>query len=91
MDPIFIHSITKSGRRFTICGLPDGDKLKIGLAICNPRDQFCKRIGRNIAEGRANNTKYYFWLSDDYKINIQIVQECVEEISEEWKYPFKVK
>ena len=48
MDTIFIHSTTKSGRRFTIAGVPDGNKLKIGMSICNPKDQFCKKIGRNI-------------------------------------------
>jgi hypothetical protein len=43
MKTIFIHGKTKSGRRFTIAGVPDKDKLKIGLAVCNPIDQFCKK------------------------------------------------
>jgi hypothetical protein len=28
-----------------------------GIAWCSPRDQFCKRTGRRIAEGRMSNLK----------------------------------
>ena len=31
---------------------PDMKTLKVGFAFCSARDQFCKRIGRKIAEGR---------------------------------------
>jgi hypothetical protein len=89
MKTIFIHGKTKSGRRFTIAGVPDKDKLKIGLAICNPKDQFCKKIGRSISEGRAKNKTYYFELSNDFKENIQIVRYFSEVIIREWNYPYK--
>lgn len=89
MKTIFIRSQTKSGRRFTLAGFPDGNKLKIGLAVCNPKDQFCKKIGRSIAEGRAKNKDSYFELSTDLRENINTVKSCATEIAEVWKYPYK--
>jgi len=53
MKPYFIHSKTKSGKRFTAAGNYIGNKIEIGYALCGNKDQFCKKIGRDIAEGRA--------------------------------------
>lgn len=36
-------------RRFTICTVEDGERMFVGQAICHPKDQFCKAIGRKIA------------------------------------------
>ena len=41
----------------TVCLLPvpacEGDAVMRGIAFCNPRDQFNKKLGRTIALGRA--------------------------------------
>ncbi len=37
----------------TICLIPHKGVLARGIAFCSPRDQFNKRLGRNIALGRA--------------------------------------
>jgi len=51
------HGETVDGRRFTIVGVYDKEaeknKVKFGVAICGPRDNFARKVGRSIAEGRA--------------------------------------
>ncbi len=37
----------------TICLIPFEGVITRGIAFCSPRDQFNKRLGRNIALGRA--------------------------------------
>lgn len=36
-------------RRLTLCTVEEGETAFVGQAICNPRDQFCKAIGRKVA------------------------------------------
>ena len=36
-------------RRITICTIEDGERMFVGQAICNPKDQFCKAQGRKVA------------------------------------------
>lgn len=40
---------------YTLCGVfdADGQPLAAGLAECSPRDNFCYRLGRVIAAGKA--------------------------------------
>ena len=50
------HGETIDGRRFTVVGLykqEEGNAIKFGVAICGPHDQFARKVGRTIAEGRA--------------------------------------
>lgn len=51
------HGETEDGRRFTVVGLynkeEDKNKIKFGIAICGPADNFARKVGRTIAEGRA--------------------------------------
>ena len=51
------HGETADGRRFTVVGLYGKEvgkgKVKFGVAICGPQDNFARKIGRKIAEGRA--------------------------------------
>jgi hypothetical protein len=50
------HGETFDNRRCTIVGLYNkaDRKIKFGVAICGPRDQFSRKTGRTIAEGRAD-------------------------------------
>jgi len=41
----------------TVCLLVGDDVFKPGVAVCSPKDQFNKRIGRNIAKGRAQKSE----------------------------------
>ena len=54
MKTYYLHSTAKSGRRFTLAATVKDDNLLIGSALCSNKDQFCRRIGRNISEGRLN-------------------------------------
>lgn len=51
------HGETMDGRRFTVVGIYDKDtdkhQIKFGIAICGPADNFARKVGRKIAEGRA--------------------------------------
>ena len=50
------HGETTDGRRFTVVGLYNKDQaneIKFGVAICGPQDNFARKVGRKIAEGRA--------------------------------------
>jgi hypothetical protein len=42
-----------NGRRATFAGVVENGTIKIGLAVCSNKDQFQKRIGRNISGNRA--------------------------------------
>lgn len=45
--------------RFTIAMVPTGiNTCSVGIAICSEKDQFNKKIGRTMAEGRANKRPY---------------------------------
>lgn len=91
METIFVHSTTKSGRRFTVAAVQsdDQDKARIGLAICNPCDQFCKKIGRTIALGRAKKQPEEIVDTDMELKNIAYHYACV--IQENWVYPYHSK
>jgi hypothetical protein len=55
LQPRFHHYHAHDNSHVTVCELED-DKRKIialGFAICSPSDNFCRLIGRRIAEGRA--------------------------------------
>lgn len=49
------------GRRYTIAAVfDDEDKtIKFGLAICQPVDNFCKAVGREIAEKNAIENPFH--------------------------------
>jgi uncharacterized membrane protein len=40
-------------RMATVVVAVQGKKMAYGVARCNEKDQFCRKIGRTIAEGRA--------------------------------------
>jgi len=47
------HYREKDGDQFTHAAVVTGTDIFIGISRCDKRDQFCKRIGRSIALGRA--------------------------------------
>lgn len=48
----------------TVCILPWGLSYARGVAFCNPKDQFNRRLGRAIALGRAVKALEHFCSSD---------------------------
>lgn len=50
-----IHGSTEDGKRFTIAGIykQEDNQVNFGVSLCAPHDQFTRKTGRQIAEGRA--------------------------------------
>ena len=51
-------SKNEKGQRRSIAGKIENNELKIGVSICGPKDQFNRKLGRKIAEGRANKSPF---------------------------------
>lgn len=51
----------KQGRRYTIAAIYDDDNhvIKFGLAVCQPVDNFCKKVGRKIAYKNAIENPFH--------------------------------
>lgn len=47
---------------YTVAGVFDGEVMKFGISKCSPNDQFNKRKGRIVAEGRAKSKHDYIHL-----------------------------
>jgi len=54
---LYNHCKDKQGRRFTVAAVVEDGllnaKVSLGIARCSSKDNFNKKIGRAIAEGRA--------------------------------------
>jgi hypothetical protein len=53
------YSNPANTRRVAVVGSHENGILKIAVAICSPRDQFRRKKGRMIAEGRLKANKVY--------------------------------
>jgi hypothetical protein len=54
MGTIFFHTKPeKNKRRATFAGIIEGKIIKVGISVCSHKDNFQKKLGRIIAEGRA--------------------------------------
>lgn len=49
----FHYGVTDRGCRVTVAGLFNEGILKLGKAVCSPRDTFVKKTARLISTGRA--------------------------------------
>jgi len=51
----YVYDYSGKNRRPVACvvGYKDNDEVRIGISVCNPKDNFVKRIARDIAYGRA--------------------------------------
>lgn len=56
-DVGYYHGTTKSGSRFTVAVTQTGEAVKAAVALCGPKDNFCRKIGRDIARGRLEKDK----------------------------------
>ena len=56
MEKIIYVNDPRSGKPFGVIVVTGPDN--IGWSICNDKDQFCKRIGKTIARGRAKKHGY---------------------------------
>jgi hypothetical protein len=74
------------GGRFTLCGIKDGDSIKLGVSFLHEGDKFNRKEGRELAYERAvnsnwripsktdnpkSNRKMLFVLSDSIEQNLE--------------------
>lgn len=64
--PFYFHFQKVEGKRgMTVCAIPDGESnVNVGIAICNPKDNYNKRAGRKIAMTRAKSVPVKFKVHD---------------------------
>jgi hypothetical protein len=59
---------------YEINSLVEPHQLQMATAYCNPADNYCRRIGRLIVEGRMNKGMY---VTIDIPPNVKSIQELI--------------
>lgn len=65
----------------TVCYLPSEGKAKIGIAMCSPEQNFNRKIGRLISEGRAKTSEL---LTDLVKTQGELLEALQEPVTTRW-------
>jgi hypothetical protein len=69
MGTIFFHTKPeRNKRRATFAGIVEGKTISIGVSVCSTKDNFQKKLGRTIAEGRARKNPTCELHFDDFPI-----------------------
>ena len=69
--------------RFTLVGIKEDNHIKLGLSICNEKDNFSRKIGRELAYNRAINNNWIIPLKLNDPLEIRnYLQELANDISE---------
>lgn len=72
----------KNNKRRTIAAIVANGVMKFGVATCGPKDQFCRKIGRQISVSRAEKTPSLQFMVPDldmknlrelFKANLKII------------------
>lgn len=75
------------GARVTVVGQLEGNSLNVACARCSPRDNFVRRKGRTIAEGRLKKGKLYGAMVIGYaeqyrpKLFIELATDVAEDVA----------
>lgn len=72
----FIHFMLGKGRVTAAVRKGAGNTVAIGAAFCSPNDQFSRKRGRKIAEGRLDKGKVFHFLnvSTDTSLYEQVIR-----------------
>lgn len=88
-NTIFTHGLDSTGKRFTMAAAINGDKTVVnyGISICRKGENFDKRLGRLISEGRAKtdpiSTTKIVALNDELKLEIKEALFTMKRIAQE--------
>jgi hypothetical protein len=80
------HKNEEKRRKRTICVIHDNGVAYVGIATCSSEDQYVKKIGRMIAEQRANsiyearNSEIKDLISTDYQFSVNNGSEIVRKV-----------
>lgn len=80
-NELFFHGRTTDGRRFTICGLIKRGRIRVSASLCSFNDNFCRKIGREIAKGRLAKQKAYTKVKCDKREPIKSFVEYGTQLS----------
>ena len=54
-DRIWDKPLLKGGA--TVCAVIEGNRIRIGVAVCSLKDAFCRKTGRDVAREAAANVE----------------------------------
>jgi hypothetical protein len=66
MSPSTEHIVPKNGKGgYTVLATPKGDKYKVTLCQCNPRQRYDKELGQRTAESRQMKGQFFVSTHDE--------------------------
>ena len=68
--------------RVTVAYLVDGDTLEFGVSFCSPRDNFCRRVGREIALSRMRTIPMKIQLPGLEKLGFPEIKDLLNFVIE---------
>lgn len=89
----YMHLTVGKGRATAAISIVKEEDLEVayvGMSFCSPLDQFCRKKGRLIAEGRLNKEKhlYTITLDPDKQVSVQVRQAIENSIeSSDERFP----
>ena len=90
---MYLSDIHRTDIMYTLCFVADENTVRLGLARKGPKDQFCRKIGRAIALGRALNprTCIELPLDSEDKVYPSLDIKVINAIGEKLKNKVKEK
>ena len=78
---LFMHPYVANGRATAAIDISNLENIRVAFAFCSPKDQFSRKKGRLIAEGRlrAGVTHIEFAADPDIPIKAQVMNELAED------------
>ena len=77
------YSKPNNGARVSVVGQVQDNQLKIAVARCSEKDQFVRKVGRELAEGRLNAGLLYSKIPMEectVKTFVDVAQEVVKKV-----------
>jgi hypothetical protein len=76
------YSNPNNTQRVAIVGKHENGILKLAVSLCNKKDNFMKKKGRAIAEGRLNKNKLYKSITMNECSGNRFVEEATNIVNE---------
>lgn len=61
------------------------NKIKVSIAVCSAKDNFCKKTGRIIAGGRLNSDKQSSFVNMSWDEFHKVLPKTFNEMDNAWK------